>query len=225
MRRLGECILVLAVATLATAPVAAQRQGRGGGGPGFGGPLMLLTQKSVQDELKVTADQVQKIQDLQAKQRESSQGLRDLSREERRQKMQEMAKANEQALAGILNPEQSKRLQQISLQLRGAAAFADPKVADALNLTDEQKQKIQTIQQDARNSMRELRQSGNREEARQKGQEIRKDSLAKVMNILTDEQKAKWKDLTGESFKGEMQFQRPGRQRPGGNQNRRAGDS
>ena len=219
MHRLGKCIVVLSLVALATTPALAQRQGGRGGGRGRGpNPLMLLTQKSVQQDLKLSSDQVQKIDDLGAKQRESFQGLRDLSRDERRQKMQELTKQNEQAVAGILNPDQTKRLHQIMLQLRGAGAFTDSKVADALNLTDDQKQKIQTIEEDARNSMREARQSGNREKA----QEIRKDSLAKVMNVLTDEQKTKWKDMTGEPFKGEIQFGPPGGRR-GGNRNRGAG--
>ena len=45
--------------------------------------MMLLGQKSVQEELKLTEEQITKVKDAQTKQRESFQGLQSLSAEER----------------------------------------------------------------------------------------------------------------------------------------------
>lgn len=217
MKRLGQWAMAWAVVAMASAPVWAQQQQRGGrgfGGGGFG-TLTLLSQKSVQDELKLSEDQVKKVKELTEKQRESFRGLRDLSREERQTKMQERAKANEKAVAEILKADQLKRAKQISLQLRGPRAFSDPAVADALKLTDEQKEKVKTIQQEARPARGDRQGAGNREEARKKAEAARKNANEKLMNVLTTEQKTKWKELTGEPFKGEIQ-----RQRAGGNAGR-----
>ena len=97
MKRLGQLTLVVTVAVMAGAPALAQEQQRPRGG-GFGGsPTFLLTQKSVQDELKLSAEQVKKVEELLAKQREAFQGLRDLSREERQKKMEEQRTANQKA--------------------------------------------------------------------------------------------------------------------------------
>jgi Spy/CpxP family protein refolding chaperone len=212
MKRLMQVILVAAVTAMAAAPTSAQERQRPRGGPGFGGfgggTIFLLNQKSVQEELKLSEEQVKKANELWEKQRESFQGLRDLSQEERRTKLQEAAKANDKAVAEILKPEQLKRVKQIALQQQGARALANPEVAKTLNLSDEQKNKIQDIQSKAFEEMRGLgRDQG--EEARQKRQEVMKATNEKVMGVLTAEQKTKLKAMQGEPFKGEIQ--RPGR--------------
>jgi Spy/CpxP family protein refolding chaperone len=204
MKRLVPLAAVLAVVALA-AP-AGWAQGRRGGG---GGTLFLLTQKSVQEELKLSDDQVKKVTDLGEKAREEFGKLRDLSREERQQKAAELSKANDKAVAEILQPNQLKRLKQIHWQQQGARAFGDPEVADALKFTDQQKDKIKAVQEEAQKEMSALRQSGgDREEVRKKSEELRKATNDKLMGLLTDEQKTKWKELTGEPFKGEIR--RPG---------------
>ena len=106
----------------------AQRGGRGFGGGG-GGDAMLLSQDSVQTELKLSEEQKQKIADFLDKQREAFSGLQDLSREERQEKFAEMRKASQQAIAGLLDEAQLKRLKQISLQQRGAQALGVPTVS------------------------------------------------------------------------------------------------
>src|SRR5690349_14206661 len=122
MKKLLPLTLAAAIVVMASGVAMAQerqqRQGRGGfGGGGFGmGSTFLLGQKSVQQDLKLSEDQVKKLKDLSDKQRESFQGLRDLSQEERRTKMQELAKANEKAVGEVLDAKQQKRLKQITLQ-------------------------------------------------------------------------------------------------------------
>ncbi len=216
MKRARQWAVVGAVIAVAIPTVWAQ-QGRRGFGGGFGmGLASLASQQSVQDDLKMTDEQKGKVKELADKQREAFsgfRGLRDLSKEEREKKMEEfrtkaaeLAKANEKALNEILKPEQIKRLKQISLQQQGSRAFATPEVADTLKLTDEQKDKIKTITEDAAKEMRDLRGGGFNEEARTKMAEIRKATNEKVLGVLTDEQKGKYKELTGEPFKGELRF-------------------
>jgi Spy/CpxP family protein refolding chaperone len=212
MKRLIPLAAVLAVVALAVP--ATWAQGRRGGG---GGMLFLLSQKSVQEELKLSDDQVKKFTDLGEKAREEFGKLRDLSREDRQKKAEELSKANDKAIAETLKADQLKRLKQIHWQQQGARAFSDPEVATALNFTAEQKDKLKAVQEEAQKEMRALRENGgNRDEARKKSEEIRKASNDKQMAILTDEQKAKWKELLGEPFKGEIR-------RPGGRGGRGTG--
>jgi Spy/CpxP family protein refolding chaperone len=210
-----QITLAAAVVVLAVGPALAQAQQQRGGGRGFGGfggggiPLFYLTQKSVQEELKLSDEQVKKVTELQEKQREAFQGFGDLSQEERRTKMQELAKTQNEAITKLLKPEQLKRAKQIALQQQVriglSAVVNNEEVAKELKFTDEQKTKLEEI----RNKVREESQGlGFDEEGRQKRQEIRKAANEKVEGVLTAEQKSKLKELQGEPFKGEIQFGR-----------------
>jgi Spy/CpxP family protein refolding chaperone len=207
MKRVMQITLAAAVAAMAVSPVLAQQRQRGFGGFGGMGTLLLLGQKSVQEELKLSDEQVKKVTELQEKQRESFQGLRDLSQEERRTKMQEITKTQNEALAKILKPEQLKRAKQIALQqqMRFGLGFVlnNEEVAKALKITDEQRDKIREIQRSAFEEMRDL---GRDEEGRKKREEIRNATNEKVNGVLTAEQKTKLKELQGEPFKGKIEF-------------------
>jgi hypothetical protein len=199
-------LALLALAMLLGMPSAtawAQRP-EGGRFGGFGGDSVgLLSQKSVQEELKLSDEQRTKATQLAEKQREGFQDFRNLSRDERQKKFEERTAANRTAVAAILDPAQVKRLRQISLQQQGARALADSEVADALQLSSEQKQKIKTVLDDSGDKAREAFQGG-REGAREKMEALRKSSLDSAAAVLTDEQKSKWKELVGEPFTGEI---------------------
>jgi hypothetical protein len=182
---------------------------------GGGGPLGLLTRKDVQEDLKMSEDQVSKVKELSDKQREAMAELKDLSKEERQDKMKEMGKANDKALAQILKPEQQKRLKQLRFQQFGTNAIAtNAEVADGLGLTGDQREKLKGITDDMRKEVQELRDSGAPpEEMQKKMAELRKSSGDKIMGLLTDEQKAKWKEMQGEPFKGDLRG--GGRRGPG----------
>lgn len=224
MRRFGLFVVAAAVIALAASPALAQRQRPGGGGaPGMGAVsnLTLLQNKSVQDELKLSDDQVAKVKDAAQKQAAARPSLQGLQGEERAAKMRELSKEGDKLVADILKPEQTKRLKQIRLQQQGATALASPEVSKELNFTEEQKTKLKELQADARKQMQGLFQGGNREEAMKKVTEINKSTNEKAMAMLTPEQKAKWKDMTGEPFKGEIRLVPPGGRRPGGGRNDR----
>jgi len=151
MKKLSVLIVALVITALAAPSLLAQqpRQQRQRGG-GFGGPgrdlVSLLTQKSVQEELKLSEDQAKKVTELAQSRRGSGRGAQNLSQEERQRRQEERAKANEKALAEILKPDQRKRAKQISWQQQGSQAFSNPEVATALKLTSDQKVKIKTLQ-------------------------------------------------------------------------------
>jgi hypothetical protein len=188
-----------------------QQPQRGQGFGGFSRDLTsLLAQKSVQTELKLSDDQVKKVTQLAESRGATARPQRGqtTNREELRKQQEERAQASEKALAEILKPEQLKRAKQISWQQQGTQAFANAEVATALQLSNEQKEKIRGIQEQAQQARGQLFQrgaGGNFEEARKKMEEARKATDEKVMNVLSAEQKTKWKELTGEPFKGEIQ--------------------
>ncbi len=216
-------IAIVLVATVFAVPTAwAQRGGPGGGGFDGGG-LMLLSQKSVQDELNLTEDQIKKLEAPFEKQRESFGELRDLSREERQKRMAEVREQAQKAVSAILDEGQQKRLRQIALQVQGGQALTTSKVASALGLTDEQKEKIEEIQTSARDEMRGLFQGaadGDREAVRMKFAEVRKATGKKLQGVLTAEQQARWKEMTGEPFTGELRGQGGRGQGPRGRRSR-----
>ena len=205
MRRLAYGLVVIMVVFVLTHDAWAQRPGgrRVAGGIGEA-PAFLLIQQSVQEDLGLSGEQKQKVAAFAASQRGAMAGLRDLSRQQRQAKLEEMRKQNEAEVAAILSDEQQKRLKQISWQVAGPRAFANPEVAEALKLSGQQREQIRDIQDDAQHEMRELAQDGNRAELREKFEALRKSTRDKAMAVLTSEQQATWKELTGKPFEGEI---------------------
>ncbi len=157
-------LLTLLIATWLASDVSAQPPGGpGGGGPGFGGPppgmfggdkLMLLAQKSVQDELQITDKQQKQIDQRLKKQRETFESLREMTPEDAQRKLAKQSRTNDSALSKLLTAAQYKRLGQISLQQRGPRALADADVAKVLALSGPQKKQVQQIQAEAQEQMR-----------------------------------------------------------------------
>ncbi len=218
MRTLRKSIVALGLVVILAGPAMAQ-QGRGGGrgfGGGGGGLAMLLTNASVQQELKMDAAQIDKSKELSTKIREKvTAATQGLEGQERFTKMREMSKElNNEANTGakeFLKPEQMHRLHQIQHQVQGAQAFSDEHVQSRLKLTDTQKSDIDAITQSSNTEMRELFQNmqSDPEGTRAKLTELRKTTLTKIEGKLTDEQKTTWKEMLGSPF--EIKFEgRPG---------------
>lgn len=214
--------LSLALISLPSLALAQPPGGGGGGGRGFrGGPFTYLAEESVQAELKLSDEAKKKAQELLDKQRAAFEELRGLSQEERRDKMQSLMTEIRAGFEKVLDAAQLKRLKEISYQVRGAQAFRDPEVAEALKLTDDQVSKLEEIENELREQMREVFQdaAGDREAAREEIEEIRKDSMAEATAVLTEAQQTTWKELQGAPFKGEIRERMGfggGRRRGGG---------
>jgi hypothetical protein len=202
MRPLGKCVLTLGALVLLASPAWAQgRGGFGGGGANF------LRSPAVQKDLKLSDQQVGKVQETLQASREKHQddyaAVRDASAEERQAKMATLNKTvtEEVKKALALSDDQSKRFDQISLQARGLQAFADPSVAAKLNLTDDQKAKIREIGESARGQFQGAfnkdASEEERAEARKKRAEASKANMTKVLATLTDSQKTSWRELIG----------------------------
>jgi Spy/CpxP family protein refolding chaperone len=222
MRRVATVILTLGLTVALAAPALAQQRQRGQRGQrgrGQGGAPMLVENESVQKELNLDKGQVDKVKETVQKVRDEHKDdfakLNDLGREEQREKRQELTRTvtgeTLKALGDVLKPEQVKRLKQIELQQAGTRAFTRPEVQKALNLTDDQKEKIKTITDDAAKQRSELFQGSNARGSFDKLTALNKETTEKVQAVLTDDQKKTWKDLTGEPF----EVTRGQRRRPG----------
>ena len=205
----ASVVLALCVGAVAAAQPGPGGRGPGGfGGFGFGGGgglMMLVRMEAVQKEIKATEDQIASIRKLGEEMRPAGgQNFRDMSQEEREKAVTEMRARMEKAntkLAEILKADQIARLEEISIQMRGAAALADPKVAKTLGLSDDQQKKLKEVSDANAAAVRELFQDGNREGAREKMQELRKQTTEKAMAVLTADQKAALAKMKGAEFK------------------------
>jgi Spy/CpxP family protein refolding chaperone len=191
------------------------RGGRGGFGGGFGGSLDLLQDDSVRRELELTDEQSGKLRDIQDGLREEIQSqaqgfnfgdLRDLSEEERQHRFAEFRKRRDEITAKsqkevdqVLLPNQRERLKQLAVQqqirFQGVqGALAAGTLAEKLNVTDEQKEKLAEKAREVHKKLQEAI-----EKARQEAQD-------EIVSVLSPEQQAQLKEMMGSSFV----FQSPG---------------
>ncbi len=186
-----------------------------------------LERPAVQDALDLTPDQHERLAELVAKwkvERESNErekwGLAD---DARRRKMLVIAEEHERDIGGLLSAAQLLRLTEVQFQFFGFFTFKDPGVVSALGLTREQRRAIRELE---REMFRPhfLPPSSGRAGEGVRGELPRmtkRESVEKVLALLTDEQRQKWKEMTGPPFADDDEspfpwtFGRPPRDRRG----------
>jgi Spy/CpxP family protein refolding chaperone len=224
----GACLLLVAGSS-----AQGQPGHRGGpGGPGrpefraFDRLQDLLRSEDVQKELEVTQEQLAEIEKIDESRRELLIKIwedfgRAMSPEDRRQKfLENREKVNqfdEQAdakIADILRPAQLKRLKQIQFQAslrRGVSnALTRGPLGEALDVTEDQKQKLQEVRAEVDRELRE------------KIEQLRREAQDKILGVLSPEQRDRFKELTGEPFQVRRGGGRPfGRGGEGGQKDNR----
>lgn len=118
-------------------------------------------------------------------------------------------------IKGTLTADQQKRLTQLENQQLGTAAFTNARVAKALGLSDEATKKFREMNDEMNKEIQEMMQSvfqggfdqEKMQEAQKKQRNLREETTEKMEKALTDEQKKKWKDMTGEAFDFTKLFQ------------------
>jgi hypothetical protein len=205
MKRLVIVTSVLVLALLAT-PVLAQAPNQIKiqpiliGQPGDS-TLKLLENKDVQADLKLNMQQVEVINNL-IKNQETA--LKDLKGKARLDKIKELTASNKKAIEELLNPQQTTRLEQLKVQQMGPAAFINPVASKDLNITADQKAKIQEIQKASLTKRTDIiKQTQNDLKERQKKLgELNKEIVQDIVKTLTPDQQQKWKEIAGEPFQG-----------------------
>lgn len=194
----------------------AQFGGGGGGRGGMRGPatgIQMLRIPAVQTELKMTPDEISKIDAKQQEVRTGMQGLyqggfAQMTSEERQQRADKVAELNDKAAADILDATQQKRFLELELQRQGPMAIMRKSVATQLALTDDQQKKLADIQTQADSDRRDAMQGMNfanmtaddRQKMMTKMQDLQKAQGDKILAVLTDAQKAQWKTMQGTPF-------------------------
>lgn len=214
-----RCLMTVCAA-LAILAVPALAQPPRGGGFGQMGIGQLLMNKSVQEELKLDKEAVEKITAAITKVREDMKDdlakLReqDTPREERQAINKKLTEATTKAVTDLVKPEQMTRVKQIQLQVQGTNVFNNADVQKAINLTDDQKEDIKKVNDGAGQKMREMFQDaqGDQDKIRElqtKVAAMRKENMEKVTKSLKPEQQKALKELLGAPF--ELKIERPTR--------------
>lgn len=167
-----------------------ERGNRGGqrGSSRGGGLAGLLSQDPIRQELKITEEQSQKIQELVEQARPNPSMIAELkskSSEERLKFFEQLRKRAEEGVKQVLNEDQFSRLQQLVLQDELAAEF---------KLTDTQKEQIGQLNgqrgEAVRNAFR------NRLSDEERGR-LSAEWNEKILAVFTPEQKQLWQVKTG----------------------------
>jgi Spy/CpxP family protein refolding chaperone len=176
--------------------------------------MQVVNQEPVQKELKVLREQGLRIDQLRA---QTGKALRELAKaegkpQEIRKKIQELHQSADKDLFDILDKEQNKRLDEITLQAMERfnglyLVLSGPHgLGNALELTDEQRRKITEVNDEHRKQAADIYaasfQGGDREALEKKLDEARKAANDKISKLLNEKQLAKLKELRGPEFKG-----------------------
>ncbi|MBA4064218.1 MAG: hypothetical protein C0501_10985 [Isosphaera sp.] len=215
-----------AVAGVLAAGMAVVVQAQPGFGFGAGGPSGLVSNKAVQEDLKLSEEQVTKVKTWAEEFRKTAQKIREdkgvkgggFGGKVDAEMLEKMAAANAEIskaaykeLGEVLKKEQVDRLRQIERQQMGIRAFTDADTATALKLTDMQKASAKGIggdfQKESREMMSDLFKGGKGgfdqekiKEMQTKTQKLQKEYMDKIVELLDADQKKTWKQLTGEAF-------------------------
>jgi len=101
-------------------------------------------------------------------------------------------------LGQILTPKQIQRLKQIKLQAAGAAALSIPEVATALALTEEQREKLKTLQEQFRDKTHgAVTGAKNLKQVRAVLAEMREKNLEAAVQVLSPPQRKKFEKMKG----------------------------
>ena len=210
--------LVLGAACIAvTQAHERERSGRGfGRGSSRSSLLGLLGREQVQKEMKLSEEQTTKVKEivkkLGAEMQEQYTALREIEdRDQQRAKLTELRDQSDQKireqLGDVVEREQVMRLYQIRMQVRAVVdSLANRYVSGRLELTDDQKNKLDEINKGVRAKQSEvyatLRDASDeqRSEAFQKLRKIRSDADAEALALLTAEQKAAFVEMKGEKI-------------------------
>ena len=220
MRRRSFLGITALAAVLIASSGTALAQGGGRGGRmmgGAGGGLGMLLIAEVQREIKMTPEQIAKVEAKQQEVRDAFQaafpgggggGGAQITPEERQKRAAKQQELQSKAVGEILDATQLTRFRQLELQQQGALALARKEVATELKLTEDQIKQIAGIQSQLDTDRRAAFQGVDfqnmsdeeRTKLMTKMQDLQKAAGAKVAALLTEAQATQWKTMQGTPF-------------------------
>ncbi len=170
--------------------------------------INLLGSKDVQEDLKLSAEQVKKFNDEVAKYGVGFPMPRQVyPGQDPFAPLRQANDAVQKVVDETLKPEQVKRLKQLELQQRGPYAVFDQKVIKHLNIYPAQQKRFAKAVQAPylKLNMSQLYQDaarGNVADVMKALEPVSKQAMEEAVKVMSIAQKAKWKELVGEPFKG-----------------------
>ena len=167
--RISRWIMVALFLVSAVLVVEAQQPRQGGGFGQVNTTNAVLSNKDLQEELKVTDAQKEMFKGAVEKQTEANKkrgeafkgagGDKDKLKELVADMQKDTEKLNQEikkVVEETLTSDQKKRLAQIDLQVKGMRAFSDEKIAKDLSITDGQASKIKGVMEEYTKDSKEL---------------------------------------------------------------------
>jgi len=180
-------------------------------------PSVALAQlEEVQAELKLNDKQQEAVAELNRELNEQRMELFQDAGGDRAKIREGIAKLNGEITDKFnreLDEAQQKRAQEIYVQVNGPVALQDEKIAAALNLSEEQTEKLQAARDESRSEfmnagLRDL----DEEEAEKKIKELMKSRDEKLLAVLTEDQRAAFDKMKGAKIKVDLtKMPAPGR--------------
>lgn len=178
--------------------------------PAIGIETLLLNDRQLKDELKITKAQEKSLmanQDTPERYRRYSDAANKMAGPDKDAKVRALwTKYSEQrfrVLGRVLTPAQVKRLKQITLQRHGMTLFDHPEIRQALKLGDAEVKTLRAafeqLEKDVAAEIKAKRMSPN--EAHEKFSPMAFGVPDKVRQSLTEEQRATLQELLGEPYK------------------------
>jgi hypothetical protein len=168
--------------------------------------LSLLCVKGVQEDLKLTKEQLKKLNPLFEAQKALEEALADpKSLMETGPKIREL-KGGKKIITDALTRAQHKRLKQLQMQQRGPLAFLDQKVTQDLRISREQQARFYGAVRDSFVKLGEVARDtkGDKDQMEEKLTELHKGLTDDIVKALSAQQQTKWHDLIGARYKGTL---------------------
>jgi Spy/CpxP family protein refolding chaperone len=154
-------------------------------------------------QLNLNDQQKTQVQSFMQNQHQQAQAIRQdtsLTPEQKRDKLQQLRQSNHQQMMGILTPEQQQKFQQLRSEHKGrgrGTMGGGMGPMSRLNLTPDQKSKLDPIFQASRQQFEAVRNdtSLTPEQKQAKIREIQQGTQSQVNSILTPEQQQQWRQM------------------------------
>lgn len=207
-----RCLIMTCIFVPLTTALNAQPPGHEGFGEFFGGRFggrgrLLVDLDEVRKELAVNDQQAELLDALQEDLKEQRLAIREedagprsaddaverMRFEHLAQQLDAFDRRSEALITVVLEPNQATRLEELYLQRDGLRAFERPEVVSKLELSDEQKARLQSL----RETFVENRpRRGTPEQQR----ELREKEQEALRQLLSEEQRKRWEQLLGKPF-------------------------
>lgn len=173
----------------------------------LGGPFFVSRDK-VQEELKLSDEQKQKLRDKLSDDVQETKKVLNLKGGEREEAVKSLRQKSysklETFLKKTLRTDQLKRFQQLKLQYDTPAIMLQTEIVRELQITDEQREQfmgaVKEMQREIEPLMKKAKSNGNPQEILPKVIKLRLECQGKIESLLSDSQKKQWKAMIGKPF-------------------------